>query len=237
MGLPPPHGVPMKRLVLVLPLILTACVVTSSEVPPEGWVELQGDGLEGWIGGTTFDPQKLVEMDASERAELEAGWTAEVAEHWRVDGDELVSDGHGPHLVTAAEYGDFELELEWKILPGGDSGVYLRGYPQVQLWDPWNEAAHVHGSDKGSGGLWNNDVHERWPALVADNTPGSWNHMRLVMQGSEVWVVLNGHPIVEGVELDNYFRRGEPLLERGPIHLQTHGSEVRFRNVRVRPLD
>jgi len=230
----------MKRLILLLPLLsvlVSACAVTDSPSPSEGWIDLHQGGIEAWVGGTTFDPAALAELDEPERGERIAGWTATVAEHWHVDGDELVSDGHGPHLVTPVDYGDFELELEWKIMPGGDSGLYLRGYPQVQIWDPWNEREHKNGSDKGSGGLWNNDVHERWPAVRADHRPGEWNHMRVTMRGSEVWVELNGHAIVEAVELDNYFRRGEPLLERGPVHLQTHGSEVRFRGVRIRPLD
>ena len=231
---------PSLVLALALALTLSACagapVVAGSADPEVGWIDLQADGLDGWIGGTTHDPQALVEAASADRAELEAGWTAQVAEHWHIDGDELVSDGHGPHLVTARDFGDFELELEWKIQPGADSGIYLRGYPQVQVWDPGNEREAGNGAGKGSGGLWNNDVHDRWPAERADRTPGQWNRMTVAMRGSLVWVTLNDRPVVAGVELDNYFRRGEPLLERGPIHLQTHNGEVRFRGVRVREL-
>ncbi|MDF1799584.1 MAG: DUF1080 domain-containing protein [Planctomycetota bacterium] len=227
----------MKRVLVLASLLFTSCVVTSHETMPEGWLDLQADGLAGWVGGTTFDPQKLEELPEAERLAVQAGWDAQVAAHWHVDGEDLVSDGSGPHLVTAEHYGDFELELEWKIQPGGDSGVYLRGYPQVQIWDPANPREQGNGAAKGSGGLWNNDVHERFPSVPADNTPGDWNHMTVAMHGEAVTVVLNGHRIVDGVVLDNYFRRGQPLVARGPIHLQTHGSEVRFRNVRLRPLD
>lgn len=227
----------MNRALFLAPLLFASCVVTSHEAMPEGWIDLQADGLAGWVGGSTYDPQKLEELPEAERLAVQAGWDAEVAAHWHVDGEDLVSDGSGPHLVTAEHYGDFELELSWMIQPGGDSGIYLRGYPQVQIWDPANPREAGNGAAKGSGGLWNNKAHERFPIVPADNTPGDWNHMTVAMHGETVTVVLNGHLIVDRVVLDNYFRRGEPLVARGPIHLQTHGSEVRFQNVRIRPLD
>ncbi len=192
--------------------------------------------LQGWVGGTTFDPVRLVEMGDAERAEKLAGWSGSVAEHWRVEGDELVSDGHGPHLVTAKDYGDFELRLEWKLQPKGDSGIYLRGYPQVQLWDPSNEGEWKNGSDKGSGGLWNNQKHARFPLLCADKPTKEWNQLRITMRGELVSVWLNEELVVDEVVLENYFNRKQPIAPTGPIHLQTHGSETRFRNIQIREL-
>lgn len=188
------------------------------------------------MGGTTYDPGKLADASEEERAAKLAEWTSGALEHWHVEGDELVSDGHGPHLVTAKEYGDFELWLDWKLLPNGDSGIYLRGYPQVQLWDPANEKEWGNGSDKGSGGLWNNQQGERFPLVLADNPTGEWNQMYMKIVGDLVTVELNGKLVVDAVALENYFHRDESIRPRGPVHLQTHGSETRFRNLFVREL-
>ena len=225
----------MSMLRLLLPLLAIGCAACASSRPSCGETEaltelFDGSSLAGWVGGSTFDPGAI-------SPEREAEWDAAVPAHWRVEDGELVSDGAGPHLVSVREFGDFELELDWKIQPLGDSGIYLRGYPQVQIWDPANPAEVANGAPRGSGGLWNNDVHERFPSALADRPPGSWNSMRIRMVGPVVDVWLNGVHVVTGVELDNYFHRGEPLRKTGPIHLQTHGSEVRFRNVRIRPLD
>ncbi len=169
-------------------------------------------------------------------AEQQAKWDAEVPKHWRVENGELVNDGQEPHLVTTQEYGDFELMLEWKLPPNGDSGIYLRGCPQVQLWDPTSEASRKHGAEHGSGGLWNNAKHERNPLVLADRPTGEWNTMRIRMVGPLVHVVLNDQVVVDNVVLENYFDRAIPVFDRGAIHLQTHGSETRFRRLFVREI-
>jgi hypothetical protein len=219
---------------MILP-VLFALVVTGrasaqSSDPPPGFVALfDGQSLSGWKGGSTSNPRTI-------SAEDQARWDAAVAAHWRVENGELVNDGQEPHLVTARDYGDFELWVDWKLAPKGDSGIYLRGCPQVQIWDPTNVEAHRNGSDKGSGGLWNNEVHEKWPTEVADKPVGQWNKMFVRMVGEHVTVVLNDKKIVDGVVLENYYDRKTPVPARGPIHLQTHGSEMRFDNVFVREI-
>ncbi|RIK76583.1 MAG: DUF1080 domain-containing protein [Planctomycetota bacterium] len=198
--------------------------------PPQGFTAaFNGEDLSGWKGGSTVDPRKI-------SPEQQAKWDADIPKHWKVDNGEIVNDGHEPHLVTDKDYGDFELWIDWKLAPKGDSGVYLRGCPQVQLWDPGNEEAHQHGSDKGSGGLWNNQQHERFPTQVADKPVGQWNRMYVRMVGQYVTVVLNDKKVVDNVVLENYYDRSMPVFKSGPIHLQTHGSETRFRNVFVREI-
>jgi hypothetical protein len=202
----------------------------AAETPPAGFTALfDGTSLDGWKGGTTHDPRKIEPAD-------QAAWDAAVPLHWRVEDGELVNDGHEPHLATDRDYGDFELWIDWKLSPKGDSGIYLRGCPQVQLWDPTNVEAHANGSDKGSGGLWNNEKHERWPLEVADKPIGEWNKMYIRMVGEYVTVVLNGKKVVDNVLLENYYDRQAPVPARGPIHLQTHGSETRFNNIFVREI-
>ena len=220
----------------LLAVLVIACVFAThaaaadNNEPPKGFTALfNGKNLDDWKGGSTADPRKI-------SAEQQAKWDAEIPNHWRVENGEIVNDGHEPHLVTKGDYGDFELWVDWKLSPKGDSGIYLRGAPQVQLWDPGNVEAHKHGSDKGSGGLWNNQTHERFPPVVADKPIGEWNRMHIRMIGERVTVVLNDKKVVDDVVLENYYDRAAPMLKRGPIHLQTHGSETRFRNVFIREI-
>jgi hypothetical protein len=131
------------------------------------------------------------------------------------------------------------LWLDWLMVsPNGDSGIYLRGYPQVQIWDPSNPREVRNGGDRGSGALWNNnpDNPGRFPLVKADNPVGQWNTLRVVMAGNRASVWLNGQQTVDDQVMDNYFNRTAAILPRGPIELQTHGSEMRFRNLFIKEL-
>lgn len=218
----------------------------KAPVAPAGFTVLfNGKDLSGWRGrpggGGVFSPYVEAKFTPEERAAKQAEWNADRDKHWRVDAatGELVSDGHGVHLATEKAYGDFEFLVDWKLTqPGGDSGIYLRDFPQVQIWDPNSAKDKKNGADKGSGGLWNNnpDNPGRWPLALADKPIGEWNSMKVTMVGTRVWVTLNGTPVVVGQVLDNFFDRAQPVLPTGSIELQTHGSEVRFRNVAVREI-
>lgn len=218
----------------------------AAPAPPKGFTALfNGKDLSGWRGrpgnGGVFSPYVEAKFTPEEREAKKTEWNADRDAHWSVDkaSGELVSDGHGVHLATEKPYGDFELLVDWKLTqPGGDSGIYLRDYPQVQLWDPANPKEQKNGADKGSGGLWNDnpDNPGRWPLVKADNAIGEWNSLKIKMVGTRVWVVLNDKPVVVGQVLDNFFDRTQPVLPTGSIELQTHGSEVRFRNIYVREI-
>ena len=223
---------------LSLGLLLAAPLhAQDNNQPPEGFTALfNGKDLSGWTGGTTRNPLEIRALPENQAKAWREKMQAGVAKHWRVEDGVIVSDGQEPHLITDRDYGDFELWVDWKLAPNGDSGIYLRGCPQVQIWDPGNEAAHKHGSDKGSGGLWNNKSHERFPTEVADKPIGQWNRMYVRMVGPYVTVVLNGKKIVDNVYLENYYDRDKPVPMTGPIHLQTHGSETRFRDLFVREI-
>jgi hypothetical protein len=218
----------------------------KAQVPPAGFTSLfNGKDLTGWRGrpggGGVFSPYVEAKFTPEERTAKQAEWNADRDKHWSVDAatGELVSDGHGVHLATEKAYGDFEFLVDWKLTqPGGDSGIYLRDFPQVQIWDPNSARDKKSGADKGSGGLWNNnpDNPGRWPLALADKPIGEWNSMKVTMVGTRVWVTLNGTPVVVGQVLDNFFDRTQPVLPTGSIELQTHGSEVRFRNIAVREI-
>jgi Domain of Unknown Function (DUF1080) len=215
------------------------------KAPPGFTVLFNGKDLSGWRGrpggGGVFSPYVEAKFTPEERAAKQAEWNADRDMNWRVDAatGELVSNGKGVHLATEKPYGDFEFHVDWMLTqPGGDSGIYLRDFPQVQIWDPNSARDKKNGADKGSGGLWNNnpDNPGRWPLALADKPIGQWNTMQIKMVGTRVWVTLNGTPVVVGQVLDNFFERTQPVLPTGSIELQTHGSEVRFRNIYVREI-
>ncbi|MDR0902491.1 MAG: DUF1080 domain-containing protein, partial [Opitutaceae bacterium] len=217
--------------------------------PPAGFTALfNGSNLDGWWGAKTEDPRKYMALPPEEFAAKRAASLNDpkngILAHWSVEKGELVNDGKGLFLTTDKYYGDFELLLEYKALPLGDSGVYLRGCPQVQIWDHTNPKELKNGADKGSGALWNNSAGSpgRFPPVLADKPFGEWNTLRIVMAGSRVWVWLNGQQTVDGAIMENYYDKKLPAAERkpvparGPVQLQTHGSEIRWRNVFIREI-
>lgn len=206
--------------------------------PPSGFVALfNGRDFDDWTGSITRDPREIEALNAEERAAWDSKMKKGINEHWRVEDGVLVSDGDpGYFLATTRDFGDFEMWVDWLIGPHGDSGIYLRGTPQVQIWDPTDGAKFKNGADKGSGGLWNNKKHERFPTEVADAPIGEWNRMFIRMIGPYVTVKLNDKTVVKNVELENYYDRNIPVFIEGPIYLQTHGSETRFRNVFLRDI-
>jgi hypothetical protein len=218
-------------------------VVSSARAevePPEGFEALfNGDDLAGWHGMPHSDVHKFAALpDAEKLQELDKLWTETVA-HWRAEHGELVNDGKGPYLTTDREYGDIELLIEYRTVPLADSGIYLRGTPQVQIWD-WTEAGGKwdRGADKGSGGLFNNPREEpgRDPLVLADKPFGQWNRFRIIQVGERTSVWLNDRLVVDHAPLDNFWNRDLPLRRRGPIQLQTHGGEIRWRSLFVREI-
>jgi hypothetical protein len=229
----------------VLALACAAAVAQDRPLnkPPAGFVSLfDGKDLSGWVGRQgTYSPYEQAKLTADQLAAKKAEWNKDRDAHWSVDAakGEIVSDGHGVHLATAKDYGDFEMYVDWLMVsPNGDSGIYLRSFPQVQIWDPSNPREVANGVEKGSGALWNNnpDNPGKFPLVKADNPVGQWNTLRVKMVGTKVWIWLNGKQTVDGQVLDNYFDRTQPVLARGPLELQTHGSEIRFRNIFIKEL-
>jgi hypothetical protein len=232
-------------------LLLVACAaavllapaharVAPAADPPAGFTALfNGRDLAGWHGLPHTDPRALAKMTPEERAKKRAGDDAAFRQHWRVENGELVNDGQGPYATTDRDYGDIELRLEYRTVAKADSGVYLRGTPQVQIWDTTEAGGKwKQGADKGSGGLWNNSpgAPGKDPLARADRPFGQWNTLRVVQAGERTWVWLNGTLTVDGARMENFWDRAAPLPRTGPIQLQTHGGEIRWRNVFVREL-
>ena len=122
-----------------LPLLLVALsgfAFGADNVPPTGFTALfDGRQISGWYGWGTRDPKDLLALPPEQQAEYKrqsveggpginktnpkTGKTAEehINAHWKVDGGELVNDGHGLYLSTEKDYGDIELLVDYKMLP------------------------------------------------------------------------------------------------------------------------
>ncbi len=241
----------MKRISLASFALLAAVALpqialsqtAKLNTPPAGYTALfNGKDLTGWRGiKGDYSPHVQAALPKEDLAAMQLTWNASRDQHWRVDAEkgEIVSDGQSVFLGTAKDYGDFELYVDWLMVNhNGDSGIYLRGYPQVQIWDVDNPREVGNGAPKGSGALWNDnpDNPGKWPLVKADNPVGSWNTFHVKMIGTRVWVWFNDKLTVDGAVLDNYFDRKISVLPTGPVELQTHGAEIRFRNIYIREI-
>lgn len=201
--------------------------------PPKGFVALfNGKDLTGWKG-LVADPRTRQKMGRPELAGAQAEADEAMRAHWKgVDGV-LCFDGKGHSLCTVKEYGDFELLVDWKIESGGDSGIYLRGSPQVQIWDRANAGV---GAQVGSGGLYNNQKGSSKPLKPADKPIGQWNTFRIIMINELVTVYLNDVLVVDNVVMENYWELDKPIYPIGQIELQSHSSPLYFRNIFIRDI-
>jgi hypothetical protein len=207
--------------------------------PPEGFRALfNGRDLTGWYG---LNPHSVVKLTGEMKEANLAEQRAEFSKNWRVENGELVNDGHGPYAATDEEFGDIELLIEYKTVPKADSGIYLRGTPQVQIWD-WNQVFDPKRPTRkphlGSGGLFNNtpDTPGRDPLVLADRPFGEWNQFRIRQVSDRTWVWLNEKLVVDSAVMENFWDRSQSLPAKGPIMLQTHGGEIRWRNIFVRQI-
>lgn len=233
------------RLVLVTGLIVGAAHAAERERAPqgkdlgEGFTTLfNGKDFAGWHGQKTMDPREFAAMTADQKAKVLAEGAEDMKKHWRVQGGVIVNDGQGAYLTTDKDYGDIELFVDFKIGPKGDSGVYLRATPQIQIWDFTEPRYASMGADKGSGGLWNNSpgAPGKDPLVRADKPVGQWNTFRIIQVGARTTIFLNDKLIVANAILENYWKRTLPIPARGPVQLQTHDHEIQWRNISVREI-
>ena len=211
-----------------LSLLLSAVAWAKDNTPPPGFKALfNGKNLKGWQGLVEL-PQRT-KLTKAELAAKQREANEKFLPHWTVRDGVLHYDGKGNSLQTAKEYGDFELWVDWKIGPKGDSGIYLRGNPQVQIWDPTDNPV-------GSGGLYNNQKNPSNPDKRADKAVGEWNTFRIIIKGDKVSLWLNGEPVVDQVTMENYWEPGKLLPATGPIELQHHNSPLEFKNIYIKKL-
>ncbi|MFO0925124.1 MAG: DUF1080 domain-containing protein [Pirellulales bacterium] len=109
----------------------------DSSKPPKGFRPIfNGKDLKGWYGWNPHDSAKLSGEAKENNLKKQRD---DFANHWRVENGELVNSGTGPYATTDEEFGDIELMIEYKTVAKADSGIYLRGTPQVQIWDRFQE--------------------------------------------------------------------------------------------------
>lgn len=198
-----------------------------------GFVSLfNGKDLTGWKG-LVGNPVSRSKMSEQELLLAEAAANTKAQQDWVVKDGLLIFTGHGDNLCTVKKYGDFEMYVDWKITEKGDAGIYLRGSPQVQIWDTSRREV---GAQVGSGGLYNNQKNQRMPLSVADNKVGEWNTFHITMIGEKVSVELNGVLVTDNVVLENYWDRKIPIFMKEQIELQAHGTYVAYRNIYVREI-
>ena len=180
------------------------------------------------------------------------GKSAEAPVAWRVEDGALSWVKGGGNLATRETYADFELELEWKISPGGNSGVLFRvdpaaarppfSGPEIQILD---DATHKDGRSPltSSGALYALYA----PKTAAAKPVGSWNQLRLRVQGGRVQSWLNGLLTVDAeIGSQDWNERvatskfaAHPQFAKTPagvIVLQDHSNPVWFRAIRIRRL-
>jgi len=207
-------------------LASTVPLPAADNVPPEGFkAQFNGKDLTGWKG-LVGNPKTRAAMAPEQLAEAQKKADEQMRANWKVVDGVLVFDGKGKSLCTAKDYGDFEMYVDWKILPRGDSGIYLRGSPQVQIWE----------RPEGSGGLYNNKKNPSKPIKNADKPVGQWNTFYIKMVGERVTVKLNGELVVDNVVMENYWERDKPIYPTGQIELQNHGNTLWFKNVYLREI-
>jgi hypothetical protein len=179
-----------------------------------------------------------------------SGWHVESGklESWTARGEMIscIKPGGG-YLARDEEYDDFELRLDYRLPPAGNSGIGLRfprgGWPstqgmEIQLLDDEAPQYKKLKPDQYNGSIYTHVA----PKVKAAKPPGEWNHIEIRCQGPHVVIRLNGTEI-QSANLDDYadsLGKGKiPLGKRprkGLIGLQSHGDPVDFRNIEVRKL-
>ncbi len=218
---------------------------------PAGYTLLfNGKDLSNWHGAVAINerskPQEAL-VQLQDKANKLASETWAVQDGILVHTPKIDAKGKksGVSLGTAKDYGDFEFLIDWKIEEAGDSGIYLRGNPQVQVWDSEHLPKGLEAdANTGSGGLWNNPLPKgvdpksigKVPLKKADKPVGEWNTFKMTMKGDKVTIHLNGELVVDNAALANYWDKGKPLPPTGPIELQYHGDKLWFKNIYIKEL-
>jgi hypothetical protein len=173
-----------------------------------------------------------------------------------IAGDRILNGPTGStvNLVSDKKFGDVELYLEFMVAKGSNSGVYLHGLYEVQVFDSWNSDEPVTSSDAGG-------IYHRWidnhgvggsaPSRNASRRPGEWQSFHIwfraprfdpsgkkIANAKFVRVLHNGLSIQNNVEVDGPTRAAMAIPEaaENPIMLQGDHGPVAYRNIYVRPL-
>ncbi len=196
-------------------------------------------GTAGPIHAKGGTPADIAKLSAEDRAKKFDEWTTDSKKHWSVDKDELVNDGNGAYLATEKEYGDIELLVEYKTVAKADSGIYLRNTPQVQIWGRRKKAGSGTSAPTKVPGRCGTTqrMHRgnfRWCWRTSRSASGTASASFRSANAPRFTSTINSWSIT--LRMENYWDRKSPLPKTGKILLQTHGGEIRWRNVFIREI-
>lgn len=230
----------MKTLVLALIVPLTFAACGGSNPSPQ----TNPGSRTAAAGDDGFTPLPAAAWRGYRSDTLPSGW--------RDINGELTRVGGGGDIVTRDTFANFELRLEWKVAPGGNSGVMFRvadglgaTYESGAEMQVLDDSGHANGSSRLTAAGSNFDMHEA-PAGVVRRA-GEWNEIRLIANGAHVEHWLNGTRVVSyDIGSEDWQRRRArskfatwehyARYPSGRIALQDHGDWVAFRNIRIRRL-
>lgn len=210
----------------------------SEMTKSDGYISIfNGKDLSGWKG-LVKDPITRAKMKSAELSKEQAKADEQMHKDWDIKDGAIIYLGKGyNNICTIKEYGDIEMYVDWKLDSKGpepDGGIYLRGIPQVQMWD----ISRIDvGAQVGSGGLYNNQQNPSTPLKVMDNKLGEWNTFYIKIVGDRVTVKLNGELVVNNVILENYWDHSQPIPPIGQLELQAHGCPIYYKNIYVKELE
>ena len=265
---------PIHALVGALVVGLLACAPTSDAAPDPGAADAEApDATAESVSrdlqpeGTAVDEQSAPPNTLSERERREGwrllfdgrttdGWRgykqAAMPAGWEVVDGALTRTGATTDIITADRFRDFELTLEWRIAPGGNSGIFFRAVegdgaiyeyaPEVQVLD---DAGHADGRSELTSAGSNFALHPARRGVV--RPAGQWNSMRIRVEGNRVQQWMNDALMVDyEIGSEDWKRRVAAskfaawpeygLAPEGHIGLQEHGNQVAFRSIKIREI-
>ncbi len=174
---------------------------------------------------------------------------------WKIENGSLktIVGGDQCDIITKEKYKDFELEVEWRVSPGGNSGIFYRvteEYPEVWQSAPemqvLDDSLHHDGQDArtSAGSLYSLIA----PTNKILDSVGEYNKAKVIAKGNHIEHWLNGIKILEyefgseelkSLVSESKFKdfSGFAKAKEGYVALQHHGEEVWYRNIRIKSLD
>lgn len=225
----------------------------GGDAAPPGRRARRQAARNGTVAKNAEKPKFVKLLDDGDLSQFRGYKSEDIGDGWEVDGEALHLNGQGGDLITANEYGDFDLRFDFKVTEGANSGVmyrvslgdsasYVSG-PEYQILDDANHADGAK-SETSVGSLY---------ALYAPNDSkkmkdvGEWNTAKIIVKGDHVMHYLNGKKVVDvKIGSDDWndkidqskFKGWEKFGKNksGHIAFQDHGNEVWFRNIKVKKL-
>ena len=212
----------------IVPILLAALAAGCASTPGAPWQSLSDAAQWRSVGASTLDPR----------------WQAS-------DGEFALTAAGGGDIISVAAYGDFELELEWRLPPGGNSGLFYRAVDASPVWARAVEYQLLDDREAEDRVIPSHRAGAAYdliaPAQNVLRPTDTYNHARIVACGPRVAHWLNGVRVATyDLDSDDWKRRVAASkfadqaefarARRGHLGLQDHGNAVYLRNMRIRAL-